>query len=631
MKRWISGTGAAPTRPARAPEVTRRRTSLYLIAAAILSAVIPLILFGAFWLRSEVQRETRQVEAQLGTRASSLTERLDGILRENFAALSAVSAVVEPEDDLATFKREAERLLSTVPQWAAVGLLRSDSAQPLASAGPAGAFEALTETVQRVETTRRATVVTRARSGSTVDVTLLSPVLRGDGVRAVLAALVRPEAVAQIGPFEGGSDAPTAFIADSNGNVVVGRGSPLKADNPLTASMREAAAQAAGLLSATGPDGTRISSAFSRSPLSDWTSFVSMSEEQIGRAARRAIEPTLAAGALSVLLACLLAGFIFYAAMDRSVRDERLAASLALGELDARLLATSQEALGEQRKAASEREVLLREIYHRVKNNLQIVQSLLRLGSRGLQDHQREPFEAAVRRIGAMARVHTLLYNSPDLASIDFKDYLKELLEDLATGYGAEERSIEHVLDAKSFRVPLDTAVPLAFIAVEILTNSFRHAFPNGRSGTITVKAARGDSVGTLRIEDDGVGVSMDPKAKRHLGLTIVGKLVQQIGGSIEEPQPGSSVYTITFPLENDNEPRDAHPALAGLTGSGEAGRCLEPGPADFHIPINGVLGAVRAVHPEVPKGLRSCRVSPRLDIRSCSASRRSSRRWIVS
>src|SRR5918994_7709965 len=94
----------------------------------------------------------------------------------------------------------------------------------------------------------------------------------------------------------------------------------------------------------------------------------------------------------------------------------RPACSRALGELDTRLLATTQESLTEQRKAASERDVLLREIYHRVKNNLQIVQSLLRLGSRDLRPEQGEPFEAAVMRIGAMARVHTLLYRSPDLA-----------------------------------------------------------------------------------------------------------------------------------------------------------------------------------------------------------------------
>jgi two-component sensor histidine kinase len=248
--------------------------------------------------------------------------------------------------------------------------------------------------------------------------------------------------------------------------------------------------------------------------------------------------------------------------MERRVSNERLAASEALGELDARLLATTQDALDEQRKAASEREVLLREIYHRVKNNLQIVQSLLRLGSRDLKPDQREPFESAVRRIGAMARVHTLLYNSPDLASIDFKDYLDELLRELSEGFAAEERSIEHVLDAHSLRLPLDTAVPLAFVAVEILTNAFRHAFPEGRPGTINVHAWREGKVGKLRIQDNGIGLTPGQRSKRQLGLTIVAKLVQQIGGTLEEPPPGASTFTITFPLE-EGDMAEASPRAA--------------------------------------------------------------------
>jgi two-component sensor histidine kinase len=287
---------------------------------------------------------------------------------------------------------------------------------------------------------------------------------------------------------------------------------------------------------------------------------VSMSRQQLDAAARRSVWATIAAVALSVILVAILGIFLFHTVMERRVSNERLAASEALGELDARLLATTQEALDEQRKAASEREVLLREIYHRVKNNLQIVQSLLRLGSRDLKPDQREPFESAVRRIGAMARVHTLLYNSPDLASIDFKDYLDELLRELSEGFAAEERSIEHVLDAHSLRLPLDTAVPLAFVAVEILTNAFRHAFPEGRPGTINVHAWREGNTGKLRIEDNGIGLTPGQRSKRQLGLTIVAKLVQQIGGTLEEPPPGASIFTITFPLEDSG----SHDAPAG-------------------------------------------------------------------
>jgi two-component sensor histidine kinase len=277
----------------------------------------------------------------------------------------------------------------------------------------------------------------------------------------------------------------------------------------------------------------------------------SIDRRQIDKFSKGSVWATIAAGALSLMLAGILAVFIVHTVMERRVSEERLAASRALGELDARLLRTTQDALGEQRKASSEREVLLREIYHRVKNNLQIVQSLLRLGSRELSPEQREPFESAVRRIGAMARVHTLLYNSPDLASIDFKIYLEELLRELSDAFGGEERGIASELDAESMRVPLDTAVPLAFIAVELLTNAYRHAFPDGRRGLIKVEIQKDEPFGTLRITDNGVGFDRGTAPKRRLGLTIVRKLVQQISGGIEEPSDGSSSFLIRFPLDH--------------------------------------------------------------------------------
>jgi two-component sensor histidine kinase len=242
--------------------------------------------------------------------------------------------------------------------------------------------------------------------------------------------------------------------------------------------------------------------------------------------------------------------FLFYNVMERRVNAERLAASRALSDLDARLLATTQEALAEQRKASSEREVLLREIYHRVKNNLQIVQSLLRLGSRDLRAEQRDAFESAIRRIGAMAQIHTLLYNSPDLASIDLREYLHGLIREVADAFAADERGISTVLAAEPMQVPLDTAVPLAFIAVEVLTNAFKHAFPPGRGGTIRVEAREEDGRGVLVISDDGVGMTQGkPTGRRALGLTIVSKLIQQIDGVLERPDDGRSTFRIAFPL----------------------------------------------------------------------------------
>jgi two-component system, sensor histidine kinase PdtaS len=179
------------------------------------------------------------------------------------------------------------------------------------------------------------------------------------------------------------------------------------------------------------------------------------------------------------------------------------------------------------------------------------VQSLLRLGSRDLRPDQREPFESAIRRIGAMARVHTLLYNSPDLASIDFRDYLDGLLKEAAEAFGAEERGIQTTLDAESMRVPLDTAVPLAFVTVEIVTNALKHAFPEGRPGTVMVTAVRENDSGVLTIADNGVGLPAETGAKRSLGLTIIGKLVDQIGGVVEKPPAGESTFRIRFPIHD--------------------------------------------------------------------------------
>jgi two-component sensor histidine kinase len=311
----------------------------------------------------------------------------------------------------------------------------------------------------------------------------------------------------------------------------------------------------AGLFVVPTEDGDGVFTAFSRSDVTGWVFVVATERGQFERIAARSTWTTIATGALSLTLAGLLAVFVFYNIMDRRLNAERLAASRALTDLDARLLATTQQALAEQRKSSSEREVLLREIYHRVKNNLQIIQSLLRLGSRDLGQDQREPFENAVRRIGAMARVHTLLYNSADLSSIDFKEYLEDLLEEVAVAFAAEDRGIRTVLDVEPMRVPLDTAVPVAFIAVELLTNAFKHAFPPGRSGTITVSALRRGEHGVLTVSDDGVGLPADARSRRALGLTIIAKLVQQIDGTLEQQGERRSTFTVTFPLAGAGHP----------------------------------------------------------------------------
>ena len=546
------GRGGFPGR--RNTDQGRRRLDrLYVIAAASLAALVPLILFAGFWVRSELNKGQRDVEGYLNGRAAAVSGRIDAEIEQQLVTLRAASVLPALDQPLSDFGETGRRLLASMPHWSSLALVEAGGENRVLSTTKAGwpsapALRPLSE----IGTQQRPRIETEAELGSGgQDVLLFVPVVRDGRTLATLITAFKSDDLANIVSEQNRGSHIGILLVDSANRIIAwtGRDGSQGADAGRRVRTAVSSGQS-GILPIASDGGDGVTSAFSRSNLTQWSTIVSMDRGQVERMSTRSVWATIAAGILSLILAAILVVFIVHTVMERRVTDERLSASRTLGELDARLLATTQEALVEQRKSSSEREVLLREIYHRVKNNLQIVQSLLRLGSRDLKAEQREPFEAAVRRVGAMARVHTLLYNSPDLASIDFKDYLEELVRELSEGFGAEDRNIVSELSAQSMRIPLDTAVPLAFIAVEILTNSYRHAFPNGRPGKISIEIGNDEPFGTLRIEDDGIGVATEPGAKRRLGLTIVRKLVQQIGGALEEPPPGSSAFVVRFPLE---------------------------------------------------------------------------------
>jgi two-component sensor histidine kinase len=543
-----------------APQGRLNLRAIYYVAAAVLALLVPVILLAGLWVRAEFAKSQREIEEYLFGRAGSLSQRIDAEIRQEITVLQAVAALPSlDEPDLLTFHRQARRMVSAVPQWAALGLLDPSGRQIANTLQPVGADLPLTsspEVLRRVVERGQTEVHTRrpGSGGLFADhaVLIFMPVVRNGAVRLVLVAGMRASVVQQI--IEQQMDDPRllSVVIDEREHILARSRAPAEfVAKPANDELRRATSgKTAGLFVAPTLDRQDVFTAFQRSPLTGWVSVAATDRQQFDNLSRRATWTAIATGVLSFTVAAVLAAFLFYNGLERRLAQERLAASRALSDLDARLLATTQEALAEQRKAASEREVLLREIYHRVKNNLQIIQSLLRLGSRDLRAEQREPFESAVRRIGAMARVHTLLYNSPDLASIDLKEYLEGLLAEIAEAFGAEERNIRTVLQVEPMRVPLDTAVPLAFIAVELLTNAFRHAFPPGRAGTIMIEASRAADQGLLTISDDGTGFGGGKSSSRSLGLTIVNKLLQQIGGVLERPEDGRTTFRIVFPLD---------------------------------------------------------------------------------
>ena len=160
---------------------------------------------------------------------------------------------------------------------------------------------------------------------------------------------------------------------------------------------------------------------------------------------------------------------------------------------------TERKRAEEQLKASlREKEVLLKEIHHRVKNNMQIISSLLELQVDALQDEQvREPFKESQRRIRSMALIHEQLYRSHNLARIDFVEYVESLTNHLLRSYGKDARKVTLERDITPVFLSIDTAIPCGLIINELVSNALKHAFPDGRTGKIRVELA-----GLVKSED---------------------------------------------------------------------------------------------------------------------------------
>ena len=190
------------------------------------------------------------------------------------------------------------------------------------------------------------------------------------------------------------------------------------------------------------------------------------------------------------------------------------------------------------RTALGEREVMLREIHHRVKNNIQIISSLLRLQSRYIKDEKAlELLDESQNRIRSMALIHEKLYQSQDLSRIDFSDYIAKMITHLFAIYKVDFSRIRHRVDANKIQLDINRAIPCGLIINELITNALKHAFPEDREGEliITMLSLAGDQY-ELTVKDNGMGLpeGFDPAKKGTLGFQIVNDLVKQLDGSIE-------------------------------------------------------------------------------------------------
>lgn len=204
---------------------------------------------------------------------------------------------------------------------------------------------------------------------------------------------------------------------------------------------------------------------------------------------------------------------------------------------------SAHEQLLEQNKQLQsyleEKEVLLKEVHHRVKNNLQVITSLLSLQTGFIDDEKAKAlFRYSQYRINSMALIHEMLYHSQDISQIDYRDYVDKLTNSLLVSMKGNDNNITLDLQVPELTLNLDTAIPLGLLINEIITNSLKYAFPGDEEGHIHLHLKRtGGSRFLMHIGDDGIGFKdgIEFRSATSLGLILIHKLILQLKGNIEK------------------------------------------------------------------------------------------------
>jgi two-component sensor histidine kinase len=203
-------------------------------------------------------------------------------------------------------------------------------------------------------------------------------------------------------------------------------------------------------------------------------------------------------------------------------------------------------------QSLEEKETLLREIHHRVKNNLQIISSLLDIQSANIDDERLlSSMREGQSRVQAMSLIHQNLYQSKQISNIDIEKYLEELVAYLATMFAGADQSVKVKIDAEDITFDIDTAIPLGLIVNELVSNAYKHAFAAQTAGQITIdiRKQHGNDDYELRVKDDGKGLPEGFEQQKHksLGLKLVKILSRQLRGNLSMKSEPGAAFTVKF------------------------------------------------------------------------------------
>jgi two-component sensor histidine kinase len=233
-----------------------------------------------------------------------------------------------------------------------------------------------------------------------------------------------------------------------------------------------------------------------------------------------------------------------------------LAAVLALTMLGLRASRRAEVALAAVRsanenlsRAVADKDLLLKEIHHRVKNNLQITGSLLRMQSRRFSDAEvARAFEETQERLHAISLVHETLYQQDMDPTVDLAEYLGRLVNDLAATYAESGSTIALTLEVEPISLPIDKAVPLGLTINEVVTNAYRHAFTPGADGRIHVAALKRGGEVEISVRDTGRGFSGGKSGTKSLGMRLIEAFTRQLGGRFSFANENGTIFRLTFP-----------------------------------------------------------------------------------
>jgi len=206
----------------------------------------------------------------------------------------------------------------------------------------------------------------------------------------------------------------------------------------------------------------------------------------------------------------------------------------------------------ETQKSLEEKQTLLEEIHHRVKNNLAVVSSLLELQKNEGSDELKPILQDTQTRIHSIAMIHEKLYQTETLSDIDIKEYIGDFVAMVASSFGSNQKEINITQEVQSFSLDITKAVPVGLILNELLNNAYKHGFSDTKNGELRISLTKENETGTLRVADDGEGLPDDFNLdnQQSLGMTLIKTLIKQLEGELEIlPDDKWTTFQVTFPL----------------------------------------------------------------------------------